>query len=62
LHYLSTGLEIQGVLAAADDARRVTSMDLEALRVRLGASKLDLMQSIDAHGTFTTHDKPRETH
>ncbi|WP_233878959.1 cation diffusion facilitator family transporter [Paraburkholderia flagellata] len=62
LHYLSTGLEIQVVLAARDDVRRVASMDLEALRVRLGASKLDVMQSIDAHGTLATHDKPHETH
>ena len=62
LHYLSTGLEIQAVLAAADDARRVASVDLEALRVSLGASKLDVMQSLDAHGALATHDKPRETH
>ncbi|CAD6548067.1 Ferrous-iron efflux pump FieF [Paraburkholderia hiiakae] len=62
LHYLSTGLEIQVVLAAADDARRVASMDLEALRASLGASKLDVMQSLDTHGTPATRDKPRETH
>ena len=61
LHYLSTGLEIQVVLAAADDARRVASVDLEALRARLGASKLDVMQSLDAHAALATHDKPRET-
>ncbi|WP_321907421.1 cation diffusion facilitator family transporter [Paraburkholderia sp. J11-2] len=61
LHYLSTGLEIQVVLAAADDARRLASVDLDALRARLGASKLDVMQSLDAHGTLATHDKPRET-
>ncbi|MCP3706834.1 cation diffusion facilitator family transporter [Paraburkholderia sp. CNPSo 3274] len=62
LHYLSTGLEIQVVLAAADDARRMTSVDLEALRARLGASKLDVMQSLDAHGALAVHDKPREAH
>ncbi|MEM5318549.1 cation diffusion facilitator family transporter [Paraburkholderia sp. JHI869] len=62
LHYLSTGLEIQAVLAAADDARRVAAVDLEALRVSLGASKLDVMQSLDAHGALARHDKPRETH
>jgi len=61
LHYLSTGLEIQVVLAAADDARRIASVDLEALRARLGASKLDVMQSLDAQGALATHDKPRAT-
>ncbi|WP_042288757.1 cation diffusion facilitator family transporter [Paraburkholderia mimosarum] len=59
LHYLSTGLEIQVVLAAADDARRIALVDLEALRARLGASKLDVMQSLDAQGALATHDKPR---
>ncbi|MEX3919373.1 cation diffusion facilitator family transporter [Paraburkholderia sp. BR10872] len=62
LHYLSTGLEIQVVLAAADDARRVAAMDLEALRARLGASKLVVMQPLDAHGALAVHDKPREAH
>ncbi|MEM5327381.1 cation diffusion facilitator family transporter [Paraburkholderia sp. JHI2823] len=61
LHYLSTGLEIQVVLAAADDARRIALVDLEALRARLGASKLDVMQSLDAQGALATHDKPRAT-
>ncbi|MEX3964180.1 cation diffusion facilitator family transporter [Paraburkholderia sp. EG286B] len=62
LHYLSTGLEIQVVLAAADDARRAASMDLEALRASLGASKLDVMQSVDAHGALAVPVKPREAH
>lgn len=61
LHYLSTGLEIQVVLAAADDARRIASVDLEALRARLGASKLDVMQSLDAQGALAMHEKPRAT-
>ncbi|WP_051390891.1 cation diffusion facilitator family transporter [Paraburkholderia mimosarum] len=61
LHYLSTGLEIQVVLAAADDARRIALVDLDALRARLGASKLDVMQSLDAQGALATHDKPRAT-
>ncbi|TDG02194.1 cation transporter [Paraburkholderia guartelaensis] len=62
LHYLSTGLEIQVVLAAADDARRAASVDLEALRASLGASKLDVMQSVDAHGALAVPVKPREAH
>ncbi|MEX3950203.1 cation diffusion facilitator family transporter [Paraburkholderia sp. EG287B] len=62
LHYLSTGLEIQVVLAAADDARRAASMDLEALRASLGASKLDVMQSVDAHGALAVPVKPHEAH
>ena len=62
LHYLSTGLEIQVVLAAADDARRMASLDMEALRARLGASKLDVMQPLDGHGALAVHDKPREAH
>ncbi|WP_321922945.1 cation diffusion facilitator family transporter [Paraburkholderia guartelaensis] len=62
LHYLSTGLEIQVALAAADDARRAASVDLEALRASLGASKLDVMQSVDAHGPLAVPDKPREAH
>ncbi|MEX3981507.1 cation diffusion facilitator family transporter [Paraburkholderia sp. EG287A] len=56
LHYLSTGLAIQVVLAAADDARRVASVDLEALRARLGASKLEIMQPLGAHGALAAHD------
>lgn len=60
LHYLSTGLEVQVVLAAADDARRVAAVDLDALRTRLGASKLDVMQSLDEHGALAMHGKPRE--
>ena len=61
LHYLSTGLQIRVVLAAVDDARRIASVDLEGLRARLGASKLDMVQSLDTHGALATHDKPRAT-
>ncbi len=44
LHYLSTGLEIQFALAARDDARRLADVDLEALRRKLGASRLEALQ------------------
>ncbi|WP_322043763.1 cation diffusion facilitator family transporter [Paraburkholderia sp. J67] len=44
LHYLSTGLEIQFVLAARDDARRLADVDLDALRRKLGASRLEAVQ------------------
>jgi cation diffusion facilitator family transporter len=65
LHYLSTGLEIQVVLAAADDAQRLAAVDLEALRVSLGASRLDVLESLDAHGALADdaaalHGKPRK--
>jgi cation diffusion facilitator family transporter len=50
LHYLSTGLEIEVVLAAADDARRLAAVDLDALRARFGASRLDVMQSLEGAG------------
>jgi len=62
LHYLSSGLEIQAVLAA-DEVRRLAAVDLEALRVRLGASRLDVTQSLDpqialASAAAASHDKP----
>ena len=61
LHYLSTGLAIQAVLAAGD-VRRLAGVDLEALRVRLGASRLDVTQSLDPQvalaSASATHDKP----
>jgi hypothetical protein len=44
LHYLSTGLDIQFVLAARDDAKRLADVDLEALRRKLGASRLEAVQ------------------
>jgi cation diffusion facilitator family transporter len=40
LHYLSTGLEIQAVLTAQGDARRLDGVDLQALAKKLGASRL----------------------
>lgn len=45
LHYLSTGLEIQAVLAAHDDARRLDGVDLQALARRLGVSRLAVVQA-----------------
>ncbi|WP_322052648.1 cation diffusion facilitator family transporter [Paraburkholderia bannensis] len=53
LHYLSTGLEIQFALAARDDARRLAEVDLEALRRKLGASRLEAMQ-MTADARLTT--------
>ncbi|WP_321886013.1 cation diffusion facilitator family transporter [Paraburkholderia bannensis] len=53
LHYLSTGLEIQFALAARDDARRLADVDLEALRRKLGASRLEAMQ-MTADARLTT--------
>lgn len=45
LHYLSTGLEIQVVLSAQGDARRLDGVDIEALARKLGASKLEIVQA-----------------
>ncbi|MCG5075852.1 cation diffusion facilitator family transporter [Paraburkholderia tagetis] len=45
LHYLSTGLEIQVVLSAHDDARRLDGIDMQALARTLGASKLEVVQA-----------------
>ncbi|NIE66696.1 cation diffusion facilitator family transporter [Burkholderia sp. Ax-1719] len=53
LHYLSTGLEIQFALAARDDARRLADVDLEALRRKLGASRLEALQ-MTADARLTT--------
>jgi hypothetical protein len=50
LHYLSTGLAIQVTLAAADDAQRLAAVDLKALCRSLGASRIDVLQSLDVHG------------
>lgn len=57
LHYLSTGLEIQFALAARDDARRLADVDMEALRRKLGASRLEALQ-MTADARLTT--VPRE--
>jgi cation diffusion facilitator family transporter len=61
LHYLSTGLEIQVVLAAPDDAQRLAAIDLDALRVSLGASRLDVLESLDGHGAQAAGVAPRAT-
>jgi cation diffusion facilitator family transporter len=53
LHYLSTGLEIQFALAARDDARRLADVDLDALRRKLGASRLEALQ-MTADARLTT--------
>lgn len=48
LHYLSTGLEIQAVLAPGGDPRALEAVDLDALRRELGASRLEAVQSLAA--------------
>ncbi|WP_434718121.1 cation diffusion facilitator family transporter [Paraburkholderia sp. A1BS-2L] len=45
LHYLSTGLEIQVVLAAQGEAGRLDGIDMQALARRLGASKVEAVRS-----------------
>lgn len=45
LHYLSTGLEIQVVLAAQSEAGRLDDIDLQALARKLGASKVQAVQA-----------------
>ncbi|QBQ96100.1 cation diffusion facilitator family transporter [Paraburkholderia pallida] len=45
LHYLSTGLEIQAVLSAQGDARRLDGVDMQALARKLGASKVEAVQA-----------------
>ncbi|MBB2998171.1 cation diffusion facilitator family transporter [Paraburkholderia tropica] len=49
LHYLSTGLEIQAVLAPGGDPRALEAVDLDALRRELGASRLEAVKSLAAH-------------
>ncbi|WP_310632873.1 cation diffusion facilitator family transporter [Paraburkholderia sp.] len=46
LHYLSTGLEIQAVIAPGGEARALDAADLDALRRELGASRLEAVQSL----------------
>jgi cation diffusion facilitator family transporter len=48
LHYLSTGLEIQAVLAPGGDPRALEAVDLDALGRELGASRLEAVQSLAA--------------
>ncbi|WP_028227355.1 cation diffusion facilitator family transporter [Paraburkholderia ferrariae] len=52
LHYLSTGLAVQVALAAGDDPRRLTEADREAIKRRVGASRLDVVSvvSVDTAG------------
>ncbi|NLP61206.1 cation diffusion facilitator family transporter [Paraburkholderia sacchari] len=45
LHYLSTGLEIQVVLAAHSEAGRIDGIDMQALARKLGASKVEAVQA-----------------
>ncbi|WP_433704162.1 cation diffusion facilitator family transporter [Paraburkholderia sacchari] len=45
LHYLSTGLEIQVVLAALSEAGRLDGIDMQALARKLGASKVEAVQA-----------------
>jgi hypothetical protein len=54
IHYLSTGLDVEVVLPAlvsgaeADGGRRLARVDLGALKRRLGARKLDVLQELNA--------------
>ncbi|MFM0740109.1 cation diffusion facilitator family transporter [Paraburkholderia xenovorans] len=55
IHYLSTGLDVEVILpATADapiretDARRLERVDLDALRRRLGARKLEVLRALEA--------------
>jgi cation diffusion facilitator family transporter len=52
LHYLSTGLAVQVALAVGDDPRRLTEADREAIKRRVGASRLDVVSvvSVDTAG------------
>jgi cation diffusion facilitator family transporter len=60
LHYLSTGLDVEATLPAAapdaheDDTQRLARVNLEDLRRRLGARKLDVQRAIDVRATDTT--------
>jgi cation diffusion facilitator family transporter len=46
LHYLSTGLAVQVALAAGDNMVRLAEMDLEAIKRRIGASRLDVVHAV----------------
>ena len=54
MHYLSTGLDVEVVLpapgarTAESDEPCLARVDLDALRRRLGARKLNVLQGVDA--------------
>lgn len=60
LHYLSTGLAVQVALAAGDDVSRLAGMDLEAIRRRIGANRLEVVLGVNT-GAGLAHaaDAPR---
>ncbi|MFC5429378.1 cation diffusion facilitator family transporter [Paraburkholderia denitrificans] len=47
LHYLSGGLTVQVALAAGDDIARVAGVDLEAIKKRIGVSRLDVVHVVE---------------
>jgi cation diffusion facilitator family transporter len=48
LHYLSSGLAVQVVLAAGDDIARLAGVDLDAIKRSVGAGQLDVMHVVSA--------------
>ncbi|CAM2181890.1 Cation transporter [Paraburkholderia sacchari] len=58
LHYLSTGLEIQVVLAAHSEAGHLGGIDMQALARKLGASKVEAVQAATLAKTPTPGPGP----
>jgi hypothetical protein len=70
MHYLSTGLDVEVVLpapssrTAVSDEPSLARVDLDALRRRLGARKLNVLQGVDAlqaESSVSTEAGPGET-
>lgn len=61
LHYLSTGLAVQVALAADDDIARLAEMDLEAIKRRIGASRLDVVHVVSADAIAAARGEPVAT-
>ncbi|MFP6557228.1 cation diffusion facilitator family transporter [Paraburkholderia sp. B3] len=61
LHYLSTGLAVQVALAASDDIARLAEMDLETIKRRIGASRLDVVHVVGADAIAAVRGEPAGT-
>jgi len=59
LHYLNPGLAVQVALAAGDDVARLTEADLEAIKRRVGASRLDVVHVVSVDAGMAPAGAPR---
>ncbi|TAM01419.1 MAG: cation transporter [Paraburkholderia sp.] len=60
LHYLSSGLAVQVALAAGDDVARVAGVDLDAIKKRIGADRLDVVHAVVQAAAAEPEPEPRD--